>query len=219
LEQDETGVFTLTDQKFLHTAGMQYYSLTDGTKLKLSDKSTKKWDIAMGRYTSPSYLFVYTNSGITATELGTGGQGGVWFTDTTDFNSVTSASGRVTDFSGVYAEYEPYTKDVHRWIQGMNGVSKQRLNIITYYGYPSGNGLTEASHFGMDEENEEMIFFTYDKRAAYKGIGGMPPQYEPTQQVYIIGNPDGITFFKFQIVKIAVSGQSYAVDFKFAKLD
>jgi hypothetical protein len=163
-------------------------------------------------------FFVLTNSGITAAELGTtaaSGAGGVWFTGSTDFGAVTTAAQRVIPAAS--SEYEPYTVDAERWAMVMAAEPVgQTLNVITYLGYPTGageghppesdgSGLSQANCFRRTTPDmgqmASYIPYLFDKKQAYT-MKGMPPNYTPTKQVYIVRHGDGARYSKLQLSEV-----------------
>jgi hypothetical protein len=199
---------------------IKYFSLSQGKELPASKSNTAEWDIAMEVRNNHGFCYIYTNSGDTAAELGnTGGQGGVWFTNKTDFDSVTLAD-RVTDFSGENADYEVYVTDVIRYQRGMYGSLRSRMNIMTYYGYESGDG-SEADPFNWSNPGPpNHPFYEFNKKAFGYAGGGMPPPWSPTKQVYIIRHADGVSYSKFQVSTIKyIVGYTFNLFFKFENLD
>jgi hypothetical protein len=185
--------------------GPHYFSLATGTAAQ--NPQSTGWDIAFDSHDSS--FFLLTNSGVTAEELGSGGNGGVWYTDKTDFASVTLADAVMEP----PAEYQPYTRDVRRWAIAMGADPvRETLNIMTYLGYPNSalpesNGETEASPFqrrdpvrdaggGMDPSYMPYLF---NKKQFYE-MHGMPPAYSLTNQVYVIRHGNGAGYSKFQVV-------------------
>lgn len=196
--------------------GIKYYSLSTGKEVDPSKKNTSQWDIAMENHSS-SMLYIYTNSGASASEFESGGDGGVWFTGNPDFETVTF-SDRITDFSSGNSVYEDYTQDTIRYVIGGMGAatSAVRMNIMSFFGFAGGTGL-EGSPFatsGMD-------VYEFDKKAAYckrTDVNSMPPQYRPTNQVYIIKHGNGQGYSKLQIYTLVFGRSQYMVDFKFKTL-
>jgi hypothetical protein len=155
--------------------GPVYYSLRTGQQV--ADPASQDWDIGFERP-----RLIYTNSGETATALGSGGRGGVWHTEKTDFNSVSSVDAVRTD-----PLYGPYNTDTVRWIEGamLKPVSSRRINIMTFTGYNNEekkDGKTKAAALSAS--------FSYNKKQFYSARG-MPPSYTLTGRVYIIRHGDG----------------------------
>jgi hypothetical protein len=186
-----------------------FYSLPKGneeTYTEVSGPAIKSgaWDLAVEAHDNS--FFIRTNSGASADEYDTrgsgGGQGGVWFTDKTDFGAV-----RVSDrvIPGAGSEYAPYTEDITRYAIIMNNLSvKEVLNVITYLGYPgSGSGLSAEDPFQRNEADSgnmaSFIPYSFNKKGAYTMLG-MPPAYTPTDQVYIVRHGDGDGWSKIQLV-------------------
>jgi hypothetical protein len=190
------GVYTLTftvpngQVRYLNLNTAEW--VTDSAVIASPD-----WDIAFH-----ASRLIYTNSGDTATDLNSGGFGGVWFTNATDFDAVTSAGDKQTsDGSGF--DYSPYFQDAKRWLWRMDGCSLLRLNVMTYAGYPdeaTDDGLTEAKAFAGS-----LVNYDYNKKQYYwnpplpDGSLRMPPAFEATGQVYIIRHGNSADHSKLQV--------------------
>jgi hypothetical protein len=195
-----------------------YYDLSTGDRVTSADD----WDFSVecqeaGEELKDSGLvFFHTNSGDSGTE-----SGAVWYTDETVFNNVYSHY-QAVNVTGT--EYEPYVNDVTRYAQGMGEeVYKTPMNIMTYFGFPGGDGLTALTAFEIipyvpPEPLEDYIFYDFDKMAAYEGTGGMPPGFDATQQVYIIRHYDGTTYSKLQVNGFELDPLTliYTIDLQFA---
>jgi hypothetical protein len=187
----------------------RYFSLASGDWI--ADPATQAWDLAFVSHDAS--VFVLTNSGVTAGELGSAGQGRVWHTEKTDFASATLADAVTADLG----EYEPYTRDVTRYamIMGANPAT-ETMNIMTYLGYREGNkdeatqgryGETPTNPFlaeavasgGM---NVSYSPYKFNKRAFYTMGGGMPPKCAPTNRVYVIRHGDGQDHSKVQFPEV-----------------
>jgi hypothetical protein len=200
-------------------SNIKYFSLSQGKELDASKKATAEWDIALEAL--GAFFYIYTNSGITAEVFGpTGGQGGVWFTNTTDFDDVVLTD-RVTDFSGEYAEYADYVADSTRYQYGMSGPVEGRMNIMTYYGYEDGDGLSAETAFAISADAPfTEPFFKFNKKAFCNGEPAMPPIWHPTGQVYVIKHGAGNLYSKFQVTAFRYqSGYRYTLSFKFKNLE
>jgi hypothetical protein len=176
-----------------------YYDLSSGGEVSPEGDN---WDLALEAHDGG--FFVLTNSGVTAAEASSSGLGGVWFTDTTDFDLVTASAQRIIPAEG--SEYEPYTADVYRYTMVMAAEPvKQILNVITYAGYPSGDGLIVETRFEYNTPDMgnmgAFIPYLFNKRQAYT-MRGMPPSYSPTNQVYIIRHGDGEHYSKVQLIEV-----------------
>jgi hypothetical protein len=178
--------------------GTTYLSLSSGEPV--SNPASAEWDIAIEAHDSS--FFILTNSGVSAQDLKSGGQGAVWFTEKTDFPSVALADAKQENLG----EYEAYTADTTRYAVIMGPVVKETLNVMTYLGYRSGDG-TEASPFlpelvGAGGMTASYSPYRFDKKQSYSMGGGMPPAYSPTYQVYIIRHGDGTAHSKLQLADI-----------------
>jgi hypothetical protein len=171
-------------------AGAVYYSLKTGQQ---ADPHSQNWDIAFFCVDrTPSIL---TNSGVTAASLVSGGNGGVWYSD----KSLEDAG---PDDRKAGGEYDAYIIDVERWGATMSEPARQRMNIMTYLGFPYGTG-TEADPF-LPHTMEEMGTYrgyNFNKKQFYWWYS-MPPKYSPTGQTYIIRHGDGVKFSKIRVSDI-----------------
>jgi hypothetical protein len=195
----------------------RYYDLATGEVVGEDDP----WDFGVEYQAATSGLvFFYTNS-----EESVLGDGNIWFTDETDFDAVTVHTQAVTDFSDDYADYAPFVTDVRRYAQGMSYIEYDTLmNMMTYFGFPND----QVAGAGLDEDHpyeiipytpptplDKYIFYNFNKRAAYKDTGGMPPNFEPTYQVYIIKHqPDPSTavpvYSKLQVTEFSLNSNDYS---------
>ena len=163
--------------------GPVYYSLKTG--LRVENPASQDWDIGFERP-----RLIYTNSGETAAALGSGGRGGVWHTEKTDF----AGTGR-DDAVRADPLYRPYNTDAARWIDGamIKPAATRRINVMTFTGYNNEerkDGRTRASAFSAS--------FSYNKKQFYSARG-MPPSYTLTGRVYVIRHGDGGGESKVQI--------------------
>jgi hypothetical protein len=163
--------------------GPVYYSLRDGRRV--TDPATGDWDIGFERP-----RLIYTNGGETAAALGSGGRGGVWHTERTDFDGVNAADAVKGD-----PLYGPYNTDAARWIEGamFKPASSRRINVMTFTGYSN-----EANRDGKTRASALSASFRYDKKQFYSGRG-MPPSYSLSSRVYIVRHGDGGGESKVQI--------------------
>jgi hypothetical protein len=181
--------------------GPKYYSLKTGKEVTDAVAiASKKWDIAF-----EASRLIYTNSGDTAVGVSSGGQGGVWFTDKTDFADV-SAEDKV-ETTGDYADF---TADVTKYISGMGGASASRLNVMTYVGYTSGTGTESEPYTTVPMQggppSDDYVPYLYDKKHFVSMTHMMPPvgaTYALSNQVYIIKHGDGTHYSKVQITEYA----------------
>jgi hypothetical protein len=176
----------------ISTAGeVKYYSLSTGLEVTGDDINTNKWDIAFSRT-----RLILTNSGDTAENLSSGGQGGVWYTDKTVLGEV--ALGDQITPGGDFEILKDYTTDQKRYTNtGMGGPSAQQyLNAMSYVGYDNENDVD-----GKDSTEPLTPYSAYNKKTYYKqGHGSSSgPTFENTNQVYIIRHGDGVNHSKIQI--------------------
>jgi hypothetical protein len=124
------------------------------------------------------------------------GQGGVWYSDKSLENAGTED--RKAD-----GEYADHITDVERWVEVMGPPTiPQRMNIMTYMGFPYGTG-TEDDPF-LPYEMEDMATYKgydFDKKQFYTWYS-MPPKYSPTGQTYIIRRGDGGGYSKIRVSEI-----------------
>jgi hypothetical protein len=80
---------------------------------------------------------------------------------------------------------------------------EQLLNVITYAGYPEGDGLSVASCFKYHFPGDMAIYspYKFNKKQPYT-MTGMPPNYTPTKQVYIVRHGDGEQYSKAQLSEV-----------------
>jgi hypothetical protein len=180
----------------------KYYSLSTGEEVAADKANTTGWDIAFTRT-----RLILTNSGDTASGLGSGGDGGVWYTDKTDFDDV-SLDDRPEDTG--------YNTDTGKYVwngMGAAPTAKMLLNVMTFVGYDYGNGeaasiptLKGAAPYDPDRDGDypspgAFTGYKYDQKTYYKqehGSGG-GPTFSSTNYVYIIRHGDGEHYSKIQI--------------------
>jgi hypothetical protein len=212
----ENEVYTLTfaipngEVRYLNLNTAQW--VTDPAVIASPD-----WDIAFH-----ASRLIYTNSGDTAAELDTSGYGGVWFTNTTDFDAVTSEADKKTSDDTDF-DYSDYFQDAKRYVVIMGTKYHNRLNVMTYAGYPA-----EAEYNGHSADkalagNGALVNYNYDKRQYYinpplpGGVLRMPPEFEATGQVYIIRHGNAADHSKLQVSwfqRYGVSEDRYTVQWK-----
>jgi hypothetical protein len=209
--EQEGSVFTIKNLSIQN--GVKYISLSTGKEVPATKKSTTEWDIAV-----KASMFVFrTNSGATAADVGSTGQVRIYYTNKTDFSSVTLAD--KVDVTGT--EYAPYTQDVTRYSHFMDAISPVEMNMMTFFGFNGGDGLSIDTAFesiprAAGSSLEDYIFYHFDKKAAYKGTGGMPPGFKETNQIYIIQHADGVSYSKFQVTAFKYG---YTMNLKFSRLN
>jgi hypothetical protein len=184
----------------------RFFSLSTGTEITAQeDIESAAWDIAF----YPTRM-ILTNSGYTAGPLYfSGGKGGVWHTNQTDFDAVTGKDDRVIGPDPLDGrDYGEYNQDVLRYARGMAGSNMQQeryMNVMTFVGYQNEN-LVDGKSLG----NTFNTYYKYDKKAFYANTFRdpdnymtfvMPPLFYVTNQVYIILHGDGEHYSKFQVYK------------------
>jgi hypothetical protein len=98
------------------------------------------------------------------------------------------------------------------------------MNIMTYFGFPGGDGLTDETAFTVNpytppDPLSSYIFYDFDKKAAYTDYGNMPPNLGPTGQVYIIRHSDGSTYSKLQITGFTLNANmTYSISLQFTEI-
>jgi hypothetical protein len=94
------------------------------------------------------------------------------------------------------------------------------MNIMTYYGYASGSGLSEDDPFEWSIPGPPVApFYEFNKKAFAAVLGGMPPPWYSTSEVYIIRHADGVSYSKLQFPTVRYQrGFNYIVSFKFKNL-
>jgi hypothetical protein len=202
-----------------------FYSLPKGNEETQTDVSgpaikSGAWDIAVEAHDRS--FFIRTNSGASADEYGTrgngGGKGGVWFTDKKDFGAARASDRVIPAADGEYAEYVPYTEDAARCINLMSDGIPVVLNVISYLGYPGGSG-TAADPFQRNPSDSNnmasFIPYSFNKKGAYTMLG-MPPAYTPTNQVYIVKHGDGDGYSKIQLVEAYIEKDDFVLKIKCA---
>jgi hypothetical protein len=173
---DELG--NLNEAITVNEGTIRYFSLSTGEET--ANPASQDWDIAFD-YTR----MIYTNSGATADAVGSGGQGGVWASNTMNFAGVTSTAG--ANFTIDYAvDTAKYTSPAAE----MGAPALNRLNVITYVGYTSGTGT----------EDDPLTGYAYDQKQYYEAdLSTMPPVFSVTNRVYIVKHSDGEHYSKVQI--------------------
>jgi hypothetical protein len=159
------------------TTGAKYFSLSTGEEVA---PDSNAWDIGFVRPRT-----ILTNSGTTASELGSSGQGGVWHTEK-DFDEAVQ-SDAVSD-----SALSAYTVDVKKYIYSMSATSHRPLNVMNFTGYATGDGTEENPFRTMQ----------YNQKQFYTGGSGYPV----TNIVYIIKHGDGSHYSKIQIAEYEYNG-------------
>jgi hypothetical protein len=184
--------------------GTKYFSFGTGEEITGAGVQSQSWDIALEAHDGS--FFVLTNSGASAERAGSGGNGAVWYTESTEFNKVTLDS-RVTENLGVL---ETYTTDKKRYAMVMSTAAEEYLNVMTYLGYPDSdkpesNGETLETHFKRKEPDQSgmasYVPYLFNQKQFFS-MKGMPPNYTPAYRVYIVRHGDGAGYSKLQITDV-----------------
>jgi hypothetical protein len=179
--------------------GPKYYSLTTGTQITdAAAIASQAWDIAVAKS-----RMIYTNSGATATSEGSGGKGGIWFTNKTDFGDVSDED--EVETTGEYAEYADFTTDVVKYT---SATASSRFNVMTYWGFAGGTGTAEDPYTTKSPPSvpppADFVPYTYDKKnyiSMTSMTGPTGATYELSNQVYIIKHGDGTQYSKLQVTE------------------
>jgi hypothetical protein len=172
-----------------------YYSLSTGQQVTDSAGiAGNVWDIAFTRSTTV-WRMIMTNGGDTASDLGSSGAGGVWYTEKFDLDDVVMED-KVDPPEGILA---PYTTDQKRWVDVMGSIRELNLNVMTFVGYANENAVDGSSAQPFSGTPEHEMPYLYNKKQFYKSPGGMPPGFIATGRVYIIRHGDGTHYSKVQI--------------------
>jgi hypothetical protein len=174
----------------VETGKTRYFSLDPFGEVTGSDIATTEWDIAF----QPGRI-IQTNSGSTASGLGSGGQGGVWHTEKFDI-AATALGDRVT--------FAPWNADALKYVAGqMGAASRQTVNVMNHFAWSEGDG---------NSADTKLSGAQYSSGGA-KGFisatpGKMPPDFQCTNRVYIIKRgSNGNNYHRLQItVYSSVSG-------------
>jgi hypothetical protein len=177
------------------------YCLDFATGTEVASSRSPDWDFAF--YPTRQLL---TNSGYTAEQYHSRGQGAVWHTEKTGFDSVVLEDAVKDD-----PVYGKYNADLLRYAFGMAGYSAQperNMNVMTYLGYP--NEDADPSQDGTVLAKQFQPFYLYNKRAYYEAtVGMMPPDFRVTNRVYIIRHGDGTHHSKFQVTKFSRDSEAH----------
>jgi hypothetical protein len=197
----------------------RYFSLVTGTEVKGTAIASKAWDIAF-----PNIRQIWTNSGATASQKSSGGLGGVWHTDSTDFDSVTLTADKkegVDSDSGF--DYSFLNTDLCRYVIGMNSNAQftsflKNFNVMSYVGFDNENDVDAGA---KGNAYGKSLFYLYDKKAFYKNDppAKMPPAFETTGQVYIVQHGDGTHHSKIQVTRYVRSSTKETFEVRYENLD
>jgi hypothetical protein len=199
---DEGGEEFIVRLRIYGDDGTRYYSL--GTGEEITDPAriaSAAWDLALEAHDGT--FFVLTNSGASARRAGSGGDGAVWYTESTSFDKV-DLEDAVRQGLGIL---EPYTTDQTRYAMVMSSVAEEYLNVMTYLGYPesdnpASNGLSRETYFKRKEPDQSgmasYVPYLFNQKEFYS-MQGMPPNYTPRYRVYIVRHGNGTDYSKLQI--------------------
>jgi hypothetical protein len=176
--------------------GPKYYSLATGEQVTDATAiASQAWDIAVAKS-----RMIYTNSGATATTVESGGLGGIWFTNKTDFDDVSDEDSVET--TGDYAEYADFTTDVVKYT---SATASSRFNVMTYWGFGGGTGTAEDPYTTKTYDGSAgYVPYTYDKKNYVSMISMTGPngaEFEMSNEVYIIKHGDGTHYSKLQVTE------------------
>jgi hypothetical protein len=192
----------------LNVNNSKFYSLATGQEV--TNPASTGWDIgfkSVGTSTIGGGRMILTNSGDTATQYSSGGQGGIYPTGLTDFAAVTLTDKKEGIIEGF--DYTPYHTDVTRWTNLMS-IAEATLNVASYAGYTNENtpgaGLTQDA---------PLSGLAYGKFCFWN----MPTMGNivPTGQVYIVKHADGQSYSALQIQEYSYGGgtaETYTVVIK-----
>ena len=165
--------------------GVKYYSLSTGEELTdPADIASTKWDIAFSRT-----RLIFTNSGASAEKAGSGGQGGVWYTDKAELSEVSSDDKRGEDDPIL----KNYITDQKRFVTAMSSAAETILNVMTYVGYENestADGLSTTTGLSSYQYNKKQ-YYSSAVMGVYASVG---------DQTYIIRHGDGEHYSKIKIV-------------------
>jgi hypothetical protein len=201
--------------------GTKYYSLRTGevVELEASKATTNEWDIAFKRT-----RLILTNSGDSGT-----GAGGVWYTGTDNFDTVT--------LSDKGADGTPYSTDTNKYVwtgMGAAPTAPTPLNVMTFVGYGYGNGASAAvptltgsppydpARDGAYPVPGAFTSYLYNADQYYDSVPHEgAPVFDPNNKVYIIKHGNGSGYSKIQVTGYSYGGTPTADEFviKYKKLN
>jgi len=157
---------------------------------EVADSASNTWDIAFNSATGG----ILTNGGVTATSLASNGQGGVYYSGSVDFDSVSSYD--VSKFANAFAT------DTTAYVSTDMGsgpvTSTLVLNQMTKLDYDGGTGTSGDPYTNSGDA------------AVYSGPAYYA--YDPTthgisvsSEVYIVRHGDGSHYSKLQVTSMTGS--------------
>jgi hypothetical protein len=181
-----------------------YYSLSTGTVV--TNPASQDWDIAVGG----ALMEIYTNSGVTATAAGSNGNGGVKYTDKTDFGNVSDADGVTCT-----GEYAGLDVDAKRYVDGGDEEDATAMNVMIYAGFDMGTGTADdpyqyvpypgyntpaaATYLPNTNDKKQAVTMTHMSN---------PTSFETSDQVYIITHGTGNKKSKIQVTDFSYSSRT-----------
>lgn len=171
-----------------------YWNLSTNTQVTGDDIKSNKWDIAV----SSSTQGVWTNSGATASALGSGGQGGVYYSGSTVYTDVKSYNS--AGFTGTWNT----DRQVYVTSTGQSGTttSTSVLNVMTALDYSSGTGSEDEPYSYTD------LTTAYAGNAYYTYVQGSGVTVSTNPEVYVIRSGNGEKYFKLQITSMKLENNT-----------
>jgi hypothetical protein len=194
----------------------RYFSLVTGTEVKGGAIASTAWDIAF-----PNIRQIWTNSGDSALQKSSGGLGGVWHTDSTNFDSVTLADKKEGVDSESGFDYAFLNTDLSRYVVGMNAnadlvLLEKNFNVMSFVGFSNETDVG----VGLTSDKPYSYTYLYDKKNFYSNPGGvMPPKFITTGQVYIVRHGDGTHYSKIQVTRYVRHAPNAIDEVRFAPLE
>lgn len=172
-----------------------YFSFSAGI-VENAEPASIVWDI---RFPGDDNKFT-TNGGDTALSYGSQGKTAVEFTGSDDFENA-AIDYRTLTFEG------EFKSDKNVWWHAM-GAKNGSLNIMTFYGYETGNGQTEETRYTTIANNKIAYCDSLSKGA-----------FKITNRVYIIRHADGKKYSKFQVTGYEKVGDTRVYQIKYQNLN
>lgn len=151
---------------------------------------------------------ILTNSGVTATDLSSGGKGGVVFSGKTDMEQGISVAEAAALFAKNGLDYTDYSFWDKYKTSSATPTSTSTGNAISFPGYTSqagrdGQSETTAWVFGDVGDHVDVDF---SLGTAYAKWERMDPKYSDfTNNVYVVRSGDGASYYKLQIADVVYS--------------
>ncbi|HEY9594656.1 MAG TPA: HmuY family protein [Spirochaetia bacterium] len=217
LPTDGSAEYTFDGTKVAPASGSTTYNYLyvnlDDPGNPLSAGNNTQWDLMI-----TAAKEILTNSGVTATSLSSGGQGGVVFSGSTDFSHTISVSDAAALFAADVASGVKTGDgaDYSYWDKYQTGsatpTTPQTGNAISFPGYPSSvsgrDGTTAATAwvFGAVGAHVDVDF---SLGTAYARWERMNPSFSNfTNNVYVVRSGDGASYYKIQVLEATYMTQS-----------